>query len=299
MFQFLAAAVVEQDATRSRCSRRTPTARSSTGQGRRITRTRRRRRSRSRARSAAAAACSTISLIALIVGVVALLLGGIALARETRRRRAAARVSSRIRSRVSRSRRAARCGALARARRCRPRARRRTPTWSGPTPVASGVLDSPPSDGRADLRRGGRAAVRDRVGDRRVRRRSKTTGRRPALARPNPDTLTVPLTPRLPEGWYLVYWRAISVDGHPVQGAFTFAGRPEPGPGAAVPGPARLGDRRDAAAAGRAGWVAFVVGDERDRAVRAARSLIARPRSAPRTGHEPALRSRSRSRRPR
>jgi copper transport protein len=44
----------------------------------------------------------------------------------------------------------------------------------------------------------------------------------------NPDTLLVPLK-RLPEGWYLVYWRAISVDGHPVQGAFTFAVGPSPG----------------------------------------------------------------------
>ena len=46
----------------------------------------------------------------------------------------------------------------------------------------------------------------------------------------NPDTLIVPLRPHLPEGWYLVYWRAISVDGHPVQGAFTFAIGPNPGP---------------------------------------------------------------------
>jgi copper transport protein len=43
------------------------------------------------------------------------------------------------------------------------------------------------------------------------------------------DTLIVPLK-RIPEGWYLVYWRAISVDGHPVQGAFTFALGPNPGP---------------------------------------------------------------------
>jgi copper transport protein len=46
----------------------------------------------------------------------------------------------------------------------------------------------------------------------------------------NPDTLVVHLKPHLPEGWYLVYWRAISVDGHPVQGAFTFAVGPNPGP---------------------------------------------------------------------
>ncbi len=45
----------------------------------------------------------------------------------------------------------------------------------------------------------------------------------------NPDTLLVPVRPHLPEGWYLVYWRAISVDGHPVQGYFTFGVGPAPG----------------------------------------------------------------------
>ncbi len=53
----------------------------------------------------------------------------------------------------------------------------------------------------------------------------------PAARSPSdPDTLVVPLRPNLPQGWYLVYWRAISVDGHPVQGAFTFAVGPNPGP---------------------------------------------------------------------
>jgi copper transport protein len=42
-------------------------------------------------------------------------------------------------------------------------------------------------------------------------------------------TLVVPVE-RLSEGWYLVYWRVISVDGHPVRGAFTFAVGPNPGP---------------------------------------------------------------------
>jgi copper transport protein len=46
----------------------------------------------------------------------------------------------------------------------------------------------------------------------------------------NPDTLIVPLRSHLPTGWYLIYWRAISVDGHPVQGGFTFAVGPNPGP---------------------------------------------------------------------
>jgi copper transport protein len=57
---------------------------------------------------------------------------------------------------------------------------------------------------------------------------SETTG--PVTRSPSdPNTLVVPLK-RVPEGWYLVYWRAISVDGHPVQSAFTFAVGPNPGP---------------------------------------------------------------------
>ena len=45
----------------------------------------------------------------------------------------------------------------------------------------------------------------------------------------NPNELDVPLR-RVPRGWYLVFWRAISVDGHPVRGAFTFSVGPNPGP---------------------------------------------------------------------
>src|SRR5207237_7754594 len=51
----------------------------------------------------------------------------------------------------------------------------------------------------------------------------------PTRSSSNPDTLFVPLK-RLGPGWYLVYWRVISVDGHPVRGAFTFAVGPNPGP---------------------------------------------------------------------
>ncbi|MGB9185011.1 MAG: copper resistance CopC family protein, partial [Solirubrobacteraceae bacterium] len=56
-------------------------------------------------------------------------------------------------------------------------------------------------------------------------------------SRANPDTLVVSLRPGLHEGWYLVYWRAISVDGHPVQGAFTYALGPNPGPAPQFPIP--------------------------------------------------------------
>ncbi|HKU58489.1 MAG TPA: copper resistance protein CopC [Gaiellaceae bacterium] len=51
----------------------------------------------------------------------------------------------------------------------------------------------------------------------------------PQRSASDPNTLFVPIK-HVPEGWYLVYWRAISVDGHPVQGAFTFAVGPNAGP---------------------------------------------------------------------
>ena len=61
-----------------------------------------------------------------------------------------------------------------------------------------------------------------------VHAHQETTG--PVTRSPSdPDTLVVPLK-HVGEGWYLVYWRAISVDGHPVQGAFTFAVGPNAGP---------------------------------------------------------------------
>jgi copper transport protein len=57
---------------------------------------------------------------------------------------------------------------------------------------------------------------------------SQTTGP-PHRSPANPDEIDVPLQRTRP-GWYLVYWRVISVDGHPVRGAFTFAVGPNPGP---------------------------------------------------------------------
>lgn len=58
---------------------------------------------------------------------------------------------------------------------------------------------------------------------------NRVTSGPPARDRANPDRLDVPLR-HLGRGWYLVYWRVISADGHPVRGAFTFAVGPNPGP---------------------------------------------------------------------
>ncbi len=103
------------------------------------------------------------------------------------------------------------------------------------SPVASGVLNSAP--GQVSLTfdeavepKFAIVSVTDASGH------QQTAGpvqRSPA----NPDTLVVPLHRNLPQGWYLVYWRAISVDGHPVQGAFTYAVGPNPGPAPQFPIP--------------------------------------------------------------
>jgi copper transport protein len=73
----------------------------------------------------------------------------------------------------------------------------------------------------------------------------------------NPDTLVVPLRRGLPEGWYLIYWRAISVDGHPVQGAFTYAVGPDPGPAPQFPVPS-IGGTAESANVLIAKWVMFL-----------------------------------------
>ena len=57
---------------------------------------------------------------------------------------------------------------------------------------------------------------------------AQTTGP-PRLSAKDPYTLEVPVG-HLAEGWYLVYWRVISADGHPVRGAFTFSIGPNAGP---------------------------------------------------------------------
>jgi copper transport protein len=51
----------------------------------------------------------------------------------------------------------------------------------------------------------------------------------PRRSAADPYTIEVPVQ-RLAQGWYLVFWRVISADGHPVRGAFTFQIGPNPGP---------------------------------------------------------------------
>lgn len=96
------------------------------------------------------------------------------------------------------------------------------------TPAASGILNAPPAIVALTFDE----AVEPRfaiisVTDARGVQEATTAARRSPR---NPDTLLVSLRPGLPQGWYLAYWRAISVDGHPVQGAFTYAVGPNPGP---------------------------------------------------------------------
>jgi copper transport protein len=95
------------------------------------------------------------------------------------------------------------------------------------TPVASRIVNTPPK--QVLLRysepvepRFAIVSVTNAAGD-------KETAGAPSRSPANADTLVVPLK-KLSEGWYLVYWRVISVDGHPVRGAFTFAVGPNAGP---------------------------------------------------------------------
>lgn len=102
-------------------------------------------------------------------------------------------------------------------------------------PAASGVLESPPATvqltyDEAVEPRFAIISVTDAAGH-------QVTSGPVQRSTANADTLVVPLRPHLPEGWYLIYWRAISVDGHPVQGAFTYAIGPNPGPAPQFPVP--------------------------------------------------------------
>src|SRR6266571_8573032 len=95
------------------------------------------------------------------------------------------------------------------------------------SPVASKTLTAAPTQvaltfSEAVEPRFAIASVTDAAG-------TQQTAGPPRRSPQNPDTLAVPLR-HVPQGWYLVYWRVISVDGHPVRGAFTFAVGPNTGP---------------------------------------------------------------------
>ncbi len=94
-------------------------------------------------------------------------------------------------------------------------------------PSASRVVDRAPGQVRLTFSepvepRFAAISVTDAAGH----RRTASNPRRPSG---DPDTIVVALRSQ-PQGWYLVYWRVISVDGHPVRGAFTYAVGPNPGP---------------------------------------------------------------------
>ena len=82
-------------------------------------------------------------------------------------------------------------------------------------PSASGIVQRPPGQvaltySEAVEPRFAIVSVTDAAG-------ARETSGPPRRSSADPTTLVVPLR-KLAEGWYLVYWRVISVDGHPVRG---------------------------------------------------------------------------------
>jgi copper transport protein len=95
------------------------------------------------------------------------------------------------------------------------------------SPVASRVVNAPPKEVRLTYSepiepRFAIVSVTDAAGH-------QVTSGPPQRPEGQPQTLVTPLR-TVPEGWYLVFWRVISADGHPVRGAFTFAVGPNAGP---------------------------------------------------------------------
>jgi copper transport protein len=94
-------------------------------------------------------------------------------------------------------------------------------------PSASATLVGPPAEVRLGYSepiepRFATVSVTDATG-------KQVTAGRPRRAAGDPTTLVTGVRP-IPSGWYLVYWRVVSADGHPVRGAFTFAVGPSAGP---------------------------------------------------------------------
>jgi copper transport protein len=94
-------------------------------------------------------------------------------------------------------------------------------------PAASAEVDTPPAELRLVYDeviepRFAVISVTDAAGHQQV---DGTVHRSPS----DPYELDAPLK-RSAEGWYLVFWRVISADGHPVRGAFTYRIGPNAGP---------------------------------------------------------------------
>ncbi len=94
-------------------------------------------------------------------------------------------------------------------------------------PSASGIVNGSPPEVVLTFSepvepRFAAVSISDAAGD-------QVTSGPPRRKEGDPTSIVVGLKP-LQEGWYLVYWRVISVDGHPVRGAFTFAVGPNAGP---------------------------------------------------------------------
>ena len=94
-------------------------------------------------------------------------------------------------------------------------------------PQASGVLAQPPTQVRLTYSeriepRFAVISVTDAGGQAADRRQPGAHGRRSEHDLRPAEAYS--------QGWYLVWWRVISADGHPVRGAFTFAVGPSPGP---------------------------------------------------------------------
>lgn len=85
------------------------------------------------------------------------------------------------------------------------------------TPAAGDILDGPPS--AVTLRFTESVEVTD--GDVRVFDAGATEVAAGELEHPEGDTVVLPLEP-LDDGGYVVTWRAVSADGHPIAGGFTF-----------------------------------------------------------------------------
>ena len=231
------------------------------GRSRRTTPHRRSRRSR----RSGGGGSSTSALVALVVGAIGVVLGVAALAR---RREARARVNRRARNGR---------GAVAAQQRCAARGCVGARGAASHRPVGERHGQRAAAASRAHLQRSGRAALRDRL----RHRRGGTAARRPArrAGRQRTRTRCWSRSSTVAEGWYLVYWRAISVDGHPVRGAFTFAVGPNPGPAPQFPVPSIS----ETAATPRlltARWVVFLSRDGRDRSARAAHRDRAPARAA-------------------